>query len=172
MTRGIDELEEILDEIHKRVFLANRLDELDELLVRWDFGEYIQPKESSERFATGKIVVIGASEVKESVLLAICKDAGISKSRVETCLDYDKAQKFDYKKMRYNSMYSVVLFGAVPHSAVEKGDAGSIVAQLESQVGYPPVKRLIAGEELKITKSNFKTAIKELLDEKIIMPDN
>ena len=171
MARGIDELDEILDEIHKRVFLANRLDELDDLLIQWGLGEYVQHKESVERFATGKIVIIGASEIKESIILAICKDAGISKSRVETCLDYEKAQKFDYKKLRYNSMYSVVLFGAVPHSTVDRGDAGSIIVQLVSQSGYPPIKRLMAGEELKITKSNLKKAIQELLIKKIIMPD-
>lgn len=171
MARGIDEIEEILDEIHKRVCLANRLEELDELLIQWGLTEFVQPKNTIERFTAGKIVVIGATEVKESVLLAICKDAGISKSRVELCLDYDKAQKFDYKKLRYNPMYSVVLFGAVPHSTVGKGDAGSIIAQLESQSGYPPVKRLTAGDELKITKSNFKMAIMELLNNKTITTD-
>ena len=171
MARGIDELEEILDEIHKRVFLANRLDELDDLLTRWGLDEFVHPHNEVERFSAGKIVVIGASEIKEPVLLGICKEAGISKSRVELCLDYYKAQKYDYKKLRYNSMYSAVIFGAVPHSAVGKGDAGSVIAQLESQSGYPPVIRLVAGEELKITKTNFKKAIYELLDQKIITTD-
>ena len=171
MARGIDELDEILDEIRNRVFLANRLDELDDLLTKWGLEEFVHPHDTVERYTEGKIVVIGATEIKEPVLLGICKEMGISKSRVELCLDYDKAQKYDYRKLRYSSLYSAVLFGAVPHSTIWKGDAGSIIAQLESQSGYPPIKRLVAGEELKITKSNFKRAIQELLDQKIITTD-
>ena len=170
MVRGMEEIEEILDEIQKRVTFANRTDELDSLLKDWGLTEFIS-NEEDDRYKSGKIVVIGGSDVDERILSGICKNYGIGKERLEFCLDYDKAQTYNYKKLRYNQAYSVVLFGAVPHSATGKGDSGSVVAELESQSGYPPIKRLMAGSELKITKSNFKNMIKELIDSNIINAD-
>lgn len=170
MVRGIEEIEEILDEIRKRVTLANRTDELDSLLMDWGLTEYIS-KEECDRYKSGKIVVIGGSDVDERILSGICKNYCIGKDRLEFCLDYNKAQTYNYKKLRYNQSYSVILFGAVPHSTTGKGDSRSVVAELESQTGYPPIKRLTAGGDLKITKSNFKNAIKELLDSNIISAD-
>lgn len=168
--RGLEEIEEILDEIQKRVTLANQTDKLDALLKAWGLTEFLQSEED-DRYKSGKIVVIGGANVDERILSGICKNYGIGKDRLEFCLDYDKAQTYNYKKLRYNSAYSVVLFGAVPHSATGKGDSGSVVAELESQSGYPPIKRLMAGNELKITKSNFKNMIKELIDSNIINAD-
>lgn len=170
MVRGVEEIEEILDEIQKRVTFANRTDELDVLLKAWGLTEFL-PSEEDDRYKSGKIVVIGGSDVDERILSGICKNCGIGKDRLEFCLDYDKAQTYNYRKLRYNQAYSVVIFGAVPHSTTGKGDSGSVVAELESQNGYPPVKRLMAGSELKITKSNFKNAIRELLDSNIINSD-
>lgn len=170
MVRGMEEIEEILDVIRYRVTLANRTEKLDSLLKDWGLTEFI-PNEEDDRYKSGKIVVIGGSDVDERILSGICKNYGIGKERLEFCLDYDKAQTYNYKKLRYNSAYSVVLFGAVPHSATGKGDSGSVIAELESQSGYPPIKRLMAGSELKITKSNFKNIIKELIDSNIINAD-
>lgn len=170
MVRGVEEIEEILDEIQKRVTFANRTDELDSLLKDWGLTEFISKED--DRYKSGKIVVIAGSEVKERILVAICKEFNIGKDRLEFCLDYDKAQTYNYWKLRNNPSYSVILFGAVPHSATGKGVSGSVVAELESQSGYPPIKRLTTGGgELKITKSNFKCAIKELLDSNIINAD-
>lgn len=170
MVRSVEEIEDILDEIRKKVIISNRLDELDKLLEQWGFTDFIQD-EPEERYKSGKIVVIGGSDVEERILVGICKAFNIGKDRLEFCLDYNKAQKYDYRKLRHNPSYSVVLFGSVPHSATGKSDAGSVIAEIEKQSGYPPVKRLMAGNELKITKSNFKIAIKELLDDKIINAD-
>lgn len=170
MVREIDELEEILDRIREKVLFANRMDELDELLISWGLNER-SSSNSEERYRSGKIVVIGASDVKEKTLVNISEEFRIGKDRLEFCLDYNKAQKYNYEKLRYNPSYSVVLFGAVPHSTTGKGDSSSVVAEIEKQKGYPPVKRLISGGELKITKSNFRKAIQELLTENIISSD-
>lgn len=170
MVRDIEEIEDILDEIRKKVILSNRLDELDTLLEQWGFTEFVQDK-TEDRYRSGKIVVIGGSDVEERILIGICKALNIGKDRLEFCLDYNKAQKYDYRKLRHNPSYSVVLFGSVPHSATGKSDARSVIAEIERQSGYPPVRRLIAGNELKITKSNFKSAINELLDNGIINAD-
>ena len=73
--------------------------------------------------------------------------------------------------MQYNSAYSVVMFGPVPHSTIDKNKSESIIAELESQKGYPPVVRLNTGNELKITKTNFKKAIYTLLNDGVISRD-
>ncbi len=160
MVRSLEELDDIFDEIRKKIILANRMDELDSLLIKWGITEE-EPVET-DRFKYGKIAVIGGSEVSESVLVGIGKTLGISKSRFEFC-DYEGSQKFNYRKMLDNLEYSAVLFGAVPHSAKDKGDSSSIIVEIETRAGYPPVKRLISGNELKITKSNFRNALQEFL---------
>ena len=171
MSRSIDEIEEILDKIREKVFLANRSGELDNLLVTLGLTDFVEHASTDEHYKFGKIVVIGNTDVKESVLLAICKECGIGKDRLEFCLDYDLAQKFNYRKMQYNSAYSVVLFGPVPHSTRDKNNSESIIAELESQKGYPPVVRLNTGNELKITKTGFKRAIYTLLNDGVISSD-
>ena len=49
-----------------------------------------------------------------------------------------------------------------------KGDSRSIIAEIEKMDGYPRVERLVSGEELKITKTNFKEKLKQLIDEEYI----
>ncbi len=169
MVRGIEEIEEILDELRKKIIFANRMEELDDLLKTWGLAEFVRQEEN--RYKSGKIVVISGSEIKEQILVAICKDFNIGKDRLEFCLDYDRAQKYDYWKLRHNPSYSVVLFGAVPHSTTGKGDSGSVIAELEKQNGYPPIVRLTTGNELKMTKTNFKNAIRQLLDSGVINAD-
>ena len=172
MVRSIEELEDILDEIQKKVSLANRNDELDELLKKWGLFEFVDSYDTSEHYKSGKIVVIGNTDVKEAILTSICKDCGIDKERLEFCLDYSRVQKYNYKKMQYNSAYSVVLFGPIPHSVKGKSDTdSSIISEMETEKGYPPVVRLLAGNELKITKTNFKRAIYDLLNNKTIAAD-
>ena len=88
MVRGIAELDEILEEIQAKVFLANRMDELDELLEQWGFTQFIEKKtafDDSPKY--GKIVIVGDTELKENIIFAVCKGFGISKDRVELCLD-------------------------------------------------------------------------------------
>ncbi len=168
MVRSIEELDDILEDIRKKVILANRMDELDDLLNKWGIVE-TEPV-AIDRFRYGKIAVIGGSEVEETVLLGIAKSFGFSKSRFEFC-NFELAQKFNYRKMLENAEYSAVLFGPVPHSAKYKGDSSSIIVEVETRPGYPPVKRLVSGNELKITKNNFKHALQELIQKDIVRAD-
>lgn len=168
MVRSLKELDDILDEIRKKVILANQMDELDGMLIKLGITE--EEPVNTDRFKYGKIAVIGGSNVSESVLIGIGKALGISKNRFEFC-DFESSQKYNYRKMLDNLEYSAVLFGAVPHSANDKGNSSSIIVEIETRVGYPPVRRLISGNELKITKSNFKNALQELLKEDKIRAD-
>ena len=144
---------------------ANRTGRLDTLLDLLDMTELLKPTPAYETYRDGKIVVIGESEVSESVLLAIAQRLGIDKDRFELCLDYEKAQTYNYRKMNYAPNYRAVLFGPCPHSSSGKGTSGSVINEMEQKEGYPRIMRLESNHALKITKSNFRSAIEKLVEE-------
>lgn len=160
----ITELEELLEEIQKRVIEANRRGTLDSLLEDLGMSDLIKPSAPRfESYKDGKIVVIGQTEVKEEVLKAIAGKAGIDKNRLECCLDYEEAKSYNYRKLQYRPIYRVVFFGPVPHKTEGTADSSSVIAEMENSEGYPKVIRLMAGDQMKITKSNFRQAIEQLL---------
>ena len=61
-----------------------------------------------EVYKTGKIVVIGQSDVKAEVLLSIAKKLGLDKSRFESHLDYDDAKNFNFRKTQWQPSYHIV----------------------------------------------------------------
>lgn len=73
-------------------------------------------------YKTGKIVVIGQSDVKAEVLLSIAKKLGLDKSCFELHLDYDDAKNFNFRKTQWQPSYSLIMVGPMPHSGIGKGD--------------------------------------------------
>ena len=118
---------------------------------------------------TGLIVVIGESQVEERKMQGVLKDFGIRKERLECCLGYEAAKKFPYKKLYYQSRYSLVLVGSMGHKAQDIDSHSSAISMMENTKGYPMVIRL-GTNGLKITKSNFQKAIEEALRKGIIVP--
>ena len=173
---SIEELSELEDTImevlpDKRTQIlsrANRNGELEELLKLLGLSDLLGSEKHFETYKDGKIVVVGGTEVEEAVLTSIGKQLGIDKKRFEFCLDYEDVQKYDFRKMQYAPQYRVVLFGPTPHSGHGKGDSGSIIAEIEKSDAYPRVERLMSGQELKITKSNFRETLQKLIDEDYI----
>lgn len=159
-----ERLEEIIDAVTEKIYLANRTGELDQLLNDWGFGDLIQNECSSNDYydthKDGKIVVLGSSQVKEHDLLGIIKSLGLDKDRFEFCLDYKQIVSYPFSKLQYNPNYRLVIVGAMPHSTAGKGDSSSAIADMEKVSGYPKVIRL-GTNELKITKTNFKQALQE-----------
>ena len=162
------ELEEVIDKITGKVTLANRSGNLDDLLIAWGFEGLAYGPAPYETDKDGKIVVIGASEVKENVLSGIVKTLGLEKDRFEFCLDYDKAKTYQYNKLRYNPDYRLVLFGPVPHSSTGKNDSSSVIAEMQNHEGYPRVEALSGNNAVKITKSNFRKTLSQLVAEQYI----
>lgn len=165
---GIEELEELMDEIQARVTMANRNGTLEELLTRMGMTDLIAPSYNEGR-KDGKIVVLGGSEVNQEHLLITAGKLGIDKNRFEFVLDYDALQKYNYRKLQYSDNYRVILVGPIPHSAKEKGDSGSIISEMEKhQEMYPRIVKMMNGTDLKITKFSFKTALTNLQEENYI----
>lgn len=176
MSLTIEELSDLEDKILMKLpekitavlSKLNRSGGLEEFLNTLDMADLLETQQEIYSYKDGKIVVIGGSEVKEEILLSIAKKLGLDKSRFEFCLDYKQIQKYDFKKMQYAPQYRVVLFGPSPHSGHGKGDSGSILAEVEKSPAYPRVERLVSGNELKITKSNFREMLKRLIEDEYI----
>ena len=176
MSLTIEELSDLEDKIPMKLpekitavlSKLNRSGGLEEFSNTLDMADLLETQQEIYSYKDGKIVVIGGSEVKEEILLSIAKKLGLDKSRFEFCLDYKQIQKYDFKKMQYAPQYRVVLFGPSPHSGHGKGDSGSILAEVEKSPAYPRVERLVSGNELKITKSNFREMLKRLIEEEYI----
>ena len=177
MAYSVEELEELEQDILKEfpekiteiLTKANRTGKIEELLKSLGLEDLLEHEEFGvESFKSGKIVVIGESDVPEKVLIGVAKQLCIDKSRFEFCLDYGRARSFNCKKMQYKPQYRVVLFGPVPHSTISKGIHSSMITEIESNEGYPKVVRLNSNERLKITKSNFKQALEKLIEEDYI----
>lgn len=176
MVLAIEELSELEDEIMSALpnritailSKLNRSGRLEELLELLGMEELLEQEQDFYSYKEGKIVVVGGTDVKEEVLLSIAKTLGLDKSRFEFCLDYKQIQKLDFRKMQYAPQYRLILFGPAPHSGHGKGDSGSIVAELEKSPAYPRVERLISGNELKITKSNFRDMLERMIEEDYI----
>ena len=146
-------------------------DYLEGYLSEIGMSDLLPSKEESfyETFPDGKIVIIGDSSVKTNDIYGIFKSYGLSKDRVELVLDYNEAEKYQYKKMHYNPNYRLVLFGPVPHSRKGNSGSSSILSEMENEEGYPKVVRLTSSHnKLKITKKNLKMALQKEISQEYI----
>ena len=162
------ELEEHGTEILTRLNATGRLKELLDLL---GLENLLEPETGFHAYPTGKIVVIGQSSVKVDVLLGIAKKLGIEKDRFEFYLEYKDAKRINFKNMRWTPSYCVVLAGPMPHSGMSKGDFGSIISAIEHKDGYPLVVRMGPPDRLKITKTDFKEKLQELIHDGTVRID-
>ena len=175
---GIEELAELEEKLKDELFenlteILTRLPrtgQLESLLTLLGMSSLLGSEAPYQVHVTGKILVIGQADVKEKELYAIGKRMGISKDRFELHLNYNDGANFNFNKVQYNPEYSVILVGPMPHSGVSKGNASSVITNIEREDGYPPVIRL-GNAGLKISKSNFKDALSSLLLAGKLKPD-
>ena len=162
--------ENVIDFLKKQMIKKNQQDSLDEYLV--DIGFKEKPTRYYEtNKKTSKILIVGQTDLREDVIKAIFRENGISKDRLELIREYDKASKYNFSKLQWNTHYGAILFGPISHSGEVKGDASSTITKIENTEGYPSCKRLSANNDIKITKSNLRQAIEELIIEGIIYQD-
>lgn len=160
-----ERMEELIDAVTEKIYLANRTGDLEGLLEQWGLLDLISDNAPSsddfyDTYKDGKIVVLGSPQTKENDLFGVIKNIGLDKNRFEFCLDYKKIVSYQFSKLQYNPNYRLVIVGAMPHSTAGKGDSSSAIANMENGNGYPKIIRL-GSNELKITKTNFKMALQE-----------
>ena len=164
--------EELDDHLTAALSRMNRSGQLEEFLRLLGMEHLLQKESGYEVYKTGKIVVIGQSDVKAKELLSIANKLGLDKSRFELHLDYEDAKNYNFRKLPdalafFNGKYSLLMVGPMPHSGSGKGDYSSIISALEAEDGYPPVVRL-GSNGLKITKSDFRAKLEEMIEAKRI----
>ncbi|MBK5211245.1 MAG: hypothetical protein JJE36_02880 [Coriobacteriia bacterium] len=157
-------MEHMNEKLASALVILNQSGQLDELLRLLDMGNLTDAEEPLRTYAKGRIVVIGDTATKPKDLIGIAKDLGIDKRRIEF-IGFDESHRFDYRSLEYNPLVCAVLFGAVPHKTKGTNESSSVIAYMEARRDrYPMVLRLTAGECLKITKTNFKHAIENLIE--------
>lgn len=120
--------------------------------------------EWDDSLPNGKIIVLGESAIKEREIIASITGQGISKDRIELHLGYEEFKNYNFNRLQYNSTYRLILVGPLPHSTKDKEDCSSIIAKMEQDDGYTRVVRLVSNEQLKMTKTNVKEAIRREIE--------
>ena len=86
--------EELMNQLPAKIFeivtRLNRTGDLEQLLQLLGMQELLGKNQRIESYKDGQIVVIGASNVSETKLAYAAQSLGISKDRLEFCLDYGK----------------------------------------------------------------------------------
>ena len=159
-----EQMDELSEKVMDKLLVANRDGSLFDLLKRIGWGDLLPNNEEFYNYSFGYICVLGATEVKQSHLLGAAKELGFKKDRFKMVLDYNSIEGFNFNELRFNPNCAAVLVGPMPHSTSGTGDFSSAITAMEAPgSGYPPVTRLMAGNELKITKNNFSEALVQLL---------
>lgn len=159
--------EEIDEHLTEALTRLNRSGQLEEFLKMLGMDHLLKNESEYNVFNTGTIVVIGQSDVKKNVLLSIAKELNLDRRRFKMYLEYEDAKTFDFRKMQWQPSYSLVMVGPMPHSGISKGNWGNMITAMESEDGYPPVVRL-GSNGLKITKSDFRAKLEDVIASKII----
>lgn len=169
----IVELEEKLlaifnENLHMILLNLNRTEQLGILLSLLGHSELLEKNDNGYVPLTDRtIVILGESSIIANDILKTISKLGIPKDRVELHLEY-KPNGFNIDTLKYSINYSLVLVGPMPHSMEGKAEYTSIISRMEKETGFPPVKRLMAGNELKITKTSIKNAIGDVISRGII----
>lgn len=111
--------------------------------------------------STVKLLIAGGSFLKKDHILKVLKKLGIDKNRVDFILDYNELKSFRWNDLQYSWKYSDVVFGPCPHSAIGKGDFGSIISRMEKDDGWPNPIKASANGELKFTQQSLIKALEE-----------
>lgn len=112
---------------------------------------------------TGKIIVLGASQVSVDKLRKTASACGFDPDRFEFHTDYERLKHFDFGKIRGNMGYVAIFAGPMPHKKPRMAGTSSFIARVESsQENYPKLFKLGKPHELKITKNSFKDGLKRL----------
>jgi len=112
-----------------------------------------------------KILILGTPHISEKQIYGIASTLGVEKDQLEMHLDYSENKRYDLDKLRYNSPFGGILVGPIAHKVVGLGDHISVIQKLQKEEGYPPVIEIRTNSgELKITKSSFREALKQILN--------
>lgn len=152
-------IDEVQDYIAKRLFRANRMGNLDELLEKIGFRKTKTDCHPSLQ-RNAKILICGDLGIQKKDLVGLIKSMGMRPEQF-VFISYEDSTNFDFNKLEYSGSYSDILFGPVPHMAKGTDGYSSIISCMEAQPEkYPNVIRLQDHSEgLKISKTSFREGL-------------
>lgn len=158
----ISELKQrIIRKISIEVDKANEEDNLECILDKYGIvfeDTLIMPVNTR----TMKVIVFGSLAGKKKDYQGILNKLGIDLLNVDFIYNYADLKRYPVASLRHSSQYSDILFGPVPHSQVLMGDTNSFLAAIKRNPSdYPRLQELSANGQLKITKTNFESAIQK-----------
>ncbi len=169
----IVELEERLlsilnEDLYTILLNLNRAEQLGTLLSLLGHSELMEKNDNGYVPLTDRtILILGDTSMNTNDVLKTITILGVPKDRVELHLEY-KPNDFNIDKLKFSFDYSLVLVGPMPHSIEGRNGYTSIVSRMEKEEGFPPVKRLMAGGALKITKTSIKSAMEDAFSRGLI----
>lgn len=167
MRYSSEDLQVIIDKvvnsrmIERYIYRLNAEGSLDRFLK--EIG-YVDPASGSILPAKkdGKILVIGGSVINKNDLEMAATKAGFDKTRFEWKLGFKDAKRYQFNKLQYNSNYSAILVGPMPHKCSYETERASAIMAMANEPGFPPLFRMGKGNELCISKQSFTNALKEM----------
>lgn len=149
------------------VIRLNRTQELDHFLSLLGHEEYHPLSNILQTNKSGKILIIGSSQVKEKDVIKACKELNISEQRLELVLEYK--DNYNFIKTHNNPDYAAILVGPLPHMAKGVDGYSSIISKIETENGYPPVIRIRnTTGDLHISKKSLKNCLTECVKNNVI----
>ncbi|HKK18811.1 MAG TPA: hypothetical protein VJ952_09050 [Opitutales bacterium] len=110
-----------------------------------------------------RLVLIGASMIREKAALSIFQNHGFSE--IDIFSDYKQIKHLDSNTLlRQRSRYDGILLGPMPHSTKGNGDGTNLIQRILNEPDrYPPsVEVRTNSGQLRITKQSLKDAITNL----------
>lgn len=152
----------IFAKIAKELELANKNDEMDEVLDK--YGVVLEEEERMPiNTRTHRILVIGELAGSRKDYKMVAKKMDINPDNIEF-MDYEESKRLDARRLEYSNDYSDIIYGPTPHKISEIGDTSSLLALIENNpTKYPRLIRSKTNSidgRLKITISGFKDYLK------------
>lgn len=172
----IDLEEAIIERLEKLLRQKNDEGSLEQMLRAMELDDIIAQLEGVDNplmtWPDGHVLVLGAIPRMVEDLRGVGRSLGIEKRRFEF-IEYDDVTNHNFRNIAYSSKYCAIIAGSNPHSARGMAGDSSIITHIENHRDmFPEVKRVSANGSLKITKTNFRRALEELIDRGIIMPNS
>jgi len=156
----IDAYTRFLDELTQ----AQSFGELNSIIHRVGYEDLLVESDYwLDTLPYGKVLVMGDLSMKINELQGCFKSYGIDKKRI-VHISFEEVKNYDISRLEYSDVYRLILVGPVPHSAKGMGNESSVITSLENNPNITKVKRLMSGNELKISKESLKKSLEEEID--------
>ena len=153
----------IFAKIAKELELANKNDEMDEVLDK--YGVVLGEEERMPiNTRTHRILVIGELAGSKKDYQMVAKKMDINPDNIEF-MDYEESKRLDARRLEYSNDYSDIIYGPAPHKINEMGDTNSLLSLIEhNPMRYPRLIRSKTNStdgRLKISISGFKEYLRK-----------